>query len=269
MDETEGTRPINTERSEFSDFLVESAKKYFSKLALTDELKTEVENQHMLVIPYGSAARGNSVVTSDVDAYLLTSEHQSTSVKLIGGKFHPSGKSLGKFLASYLGKTRPDLFDQRRKKLIGDAIKGVKASMREEDKEKSKLVNSEEDLKTYFPVSYDIDVTRALDEIDVELVCLSVSEIIDRINSGTFGDYGKSDELSLGTYGAALATTMNIDPNLVISPTEDPSAVLENVRNTISETLAKLPTKRRQEVTQAIETNSQEFAFDLKDRDRD
>ena len=115
MEDKSETSPSTSNRTEFSDFVIKNAQRYFHELNMPPEQKERV-NKKMLILPYGSVARGNaSEVKSDLDLMFIendASEHQSI-MPLTDGVYHKDGTSLGQYIVNEYEKNHPNIRKER------------------------------------------------------------------------------------------------------------------------------------------------------------
>lgn len=125
----EGNKDINIllPRTEFSDFVVNSSRQYFNNLVLPQQQKERMAR--MLLIPYGSIARGNaSELTSDLDLFMIEdnpASYEESTLPFIDGSYNPDKISLGKYLLDEYEKKHPGTKEIRRSRVHPDYVDEV------------------------------------------------------------------------------------------------------------------------------------------------
>lgn len=250
-----------TERSEFSDFLLDNTRKYFGELTPS--------NVAVAFVPYGSMARGNATEnSSDVDMIAITESSAKEDVNaLIDGSNHPSKLPIERYLMRELEKNRPDLYEERRHATFESIVTRLKRSSRADDQEKIKLVHTAEDLEAHFPYDYSIYYLGELNSIEVDVEIINSDDLVNHAKPSDMSEYGlKNAELSMGNWSSILGVVTNIDEDLVILPNSESAGVLLRAREAITNAVEQLGESDRTSVETSIAAGYKSFNADIKDR---
>jgi len=114
-------------RTEFSDFVINSSRRYFDELILPEQQKERMMN--MLVIPFGSVVLGNaSELSSDLDL-IFVEDNPATYKKGImpftDGYYNRNKISLGKYIFDEYEKTHLGIKERRKGCVHPEYVKEV------------------------------------------------------------------------------------------------------------------------------------------------
>ena len=100
---------VRPERTKFSDFVIQCIRDYISELNIDDERAERIRDQELLVIPFGSVARGNaSEAESDIDLFFIAKDSNMPGL-LLDGAMHRNSESIDQYILARLAQAEPDI----------------------------------------------------------------------------------------------------------------------------------------------------------------
>ncbi len=121
----------NFVRSEFSNFAVKSCREYFKNLILSADQKKRMEK--MIVIPFGSVARGDaSEISSDLDLIFFEDDlvtYAKDIMPYIDGSCHKDKIALGRYILLQYQQNDPHIREERQGRVRPEYIDEIEVDM--------------------------------------------------------------------------------------------------------------------------------------------